>query len=151
MPPVARKDPYPSKNFQLILNGVSDDGSSASAGFTEISGLQVEMKPIEYRNGNEDITNRKLPGLKAFSNLVCKRGSTGDVEFWKWVKTALDGNIKRTEGAVILYDEQKKEVMRWTFSRAWPCKYVGPSFKAAGTEVAMETLEICIEELALDA
>jgi phage tail-like protein len=150
VPPTRRDEPYAAHNFQIIVNGISDDGSAVSGAFTEISGLEVEIKPIEYRNGNEDITVRKEPGLKTQSNLVCKRGATGDVEFWNWIQDALDGNVVRTEGAVILNDENQVEVMRWTFARGWPCKYTGPTFNAANNEIAMETLEICIESLRLD-
>jgi len=151
VPPTRRDEPYAAHNFQIIVNGISDDGSAVSGAFTEISGLEVEIKPIEYRNGNEDITVRKEPGLKTQSNLVCKRGATGDVEFWNWIQDALDGNVVRTEGAVILNDENQVEVMRWNFARGWPCKYTAPTFNAANNEIAMETLEICVEELVLDA
>jgi len=150
MPPVKRDDPYPLHNFQLIVNGISD-GKTVSGAFTEISGLEVALAPIEYRNGNEDITVRKLPGLKTQTNLVCKRGSTGHVEFWDWIKAGLDGDVKRAEGAILLKDENQVEVMRWNFSRGWPCKYSGPSFNAKSNEIAIETLEICIEKLTLDA
>jgi phage tail-like protein len=151
MPPVRRDDPYPGHNFQLVVQGVSDDGSAVSGAFTEISGLEAEVNAIEYRNGNEDITVRKIPGLKTFTNLTCKRGATGDVEFWNWVKSALDGAVQRAEGSVILVDEQQQEVMRWNFSRGWACKYTAPSFNASNNEIAMETVEICVEELTLDA
>jgi phage tail-like protein len=150
VPPTRRDEPYAAHNFQIIVNGISDDGSAVSGAFTEISGLEVEIKPIEYRNGNEDITVRKEPGLKTQANLVCKRGATGDTEFWEWIQDALDGNVVRTEGAIILNDENQVEVMRWTFARGWPCKYTGPTFNAANNEIAMETLEICIESLRLD-
>ena len=150
MPPVIRDDPYPSHNFQLIVNGISD-GKSVSGGFTEISGLEVALTPIEYRNGTEDFTVRKLPGLKTQTNIVCKRGSTGHVEFWNWIKSGLDGDVKRAEGAILLKDENQVEVMRWNFSRGWPCKYSGPSFNAKNNEIAIESLEICVEKLTLDA
>jgi len=150
MPPVQRDAPYAAHNFQVIVNGISDDGAAVSGAFTEISGLEVEINPIEYRNGNEDITVRKQPGLKTQTNLTCKRGATGHVDFWNWIKSALDGDIQRAEGAIVLNDENQVEVMRWNFSRGWPCKYTGPSFNAANNEIAIETLEICIEELSLD-
>jgi phage tail-like protein len=150
MPPVRRDDPYPGHNFQVVVQEISDDGASVSGAFTEISGLETEINGIEYRNGNEDITVRKIPGLKTFTNITCKRGATGDVEFWNWVKSAMDGDVQRREGSILLMDENQQEVMRWNFSRGWACKYTGPSFNAANNEIAMETVEICVEELALD-
>lgn len=150
MPPVQRDEPYAAHNFQVIVNGISDDGSAVSGAFTEVSGLEVEVNAIEYRNGNEDLTVRKLPGLRTQTNIMCKRGATGHAEFWNWIKSALEGDIQRAEGAIILKDENQVEVMRWNFSRGWPCKYTGPSFNAANNEIAMETVEICVEELSLD-
>jgi phage tail-like protein len=151
MPTVIRNDPYPGHNFQVVVTGVSDDGSAVSGAFSEVSGLEVTIEAISYRNGNEDITVRKIAGLKTFTNITCKRGSTGHVEFWNWIKKALDGQVERADGSIILQDENQAEVMRWNFSRGWPCKYTGPTFNAANNEIAMETLEICVEELALDA
>lgn len=44
-------------------------------GFTETLELEVEVPPIEYRNGNEDTHVMKMPGLKKFVNIVFKRAS----------------------------------------------------------------------------
>ena len=150
MPPVQRDDPYAGYNFEIVVNGISDDGKAVSGSFTEASGLEVEIPPIEYRNGSEDITVRKIPGLKKFTNLNFKRGITGDLDFWNWVVAGMNGQIQRAEGSVMLLDENRQEVMRWNFRRAWPCKATGPSLNAANNEIAMETLEICHEGLEID-
>ena len=73
MPPVHRDDPYGGYNFEVTINGVSDDGKAVSGSFTEASGLEVTIDPIEYRNGSEDITPRKVPGLKKFTNITLKK------------------------------------------------------------------------------
>ncbi len=150
MPPVFREDPYGGFNFEVVVNGVSDDGRAVRGSFTECSGLGVEVTPIEYRNGSEDITVRKIPGLKKFTNITLKRGITGDLGFWNWVVQAMNGQVFRTEGAIVLLDENREEVMRWTFNRGWPCKWTGPGLNAKNNEISMETLEICVEELAID-
>ena len=151
MPTVIRNDPYPGHNFQVVVTGVSDDGSAVSGAFSEVSGLEVSIEAIPYRNGNEDITTRMLTGLKSYSRLTCKRGATGHVEFWNWIKSALDGQVQRADGSIILQDENQTEVMRWNFSRAWPRKYTGPTFNASNNEIALESVDICVEELTLDA
>lgn len=151
MPTKTRPDPYPGHNFQLIVTGVSDDGSAVSGAFSEISGLEVQIEAIEYRAGNFDTTPIKVPGLKTYTDLSCKRGATGHVEFWNWIKKALDGEVQRADGSVILQDENQVEVMRWNFSRAWPRKYTGPTFNASNNEIALESVDICVEQLTLDA
>jgi phage tail-like protein len=150
MPPVPRPDPYPGFNFEVILTGVSDDGKAHKGSFSEVSGLNAEVTPIEYRDGSEEITVRKLPGLKKFTNIVCKRGMTADLVFWNWIREAMIGIVHRTDGSVLLLDENHQEVMRWNFRRAWPTKWTGPTLNAKNNEVAMETLEIAVEEISVD-
>jgi phage tail-like protein len=148
--PVFRDDPYPVYNFEVVVNGISDDGASVRGSFSEVSGLETETNVIEYRNGSEPNTVRKLPGLTKFSNITLKRGLIGDLTFWNWLVNARQGNVKRTQVAIILLDENRNEVMRWIFTRAWPCKWAGPGFNAKGNEVALETLEICHEGMTID-
>jgi phage tail-like protein len=67
MPPVFREDPYTGYNFEVVVAGVSDDGKAVRGSFAEVSGLEVAMDPIEYRNGSEENTVRKIPGLMKFT------------------------------------------------------------------------------------
>ena len=70
MPPVFRADPYPRMNFEVVINGISDDGRSVKGSFSEVTGLEVAVEAIEYRNGSESGTVRKLPGLRKFANIT---------------------------------------------------------------------------------
>jgi phage tail-like protein len=150
MPPVFRDDPYPAYNFEVIVTGVSDDGSAVRGSFSEVSGLELEMTPIEYRNGSEPPTPRKVVGIQKYTNLTFKRGITGHIDFWNWIVEAVNGRVRRTEGSVVLLDENRTEVMRWNFRRAWPCKYTGPGLNGANNEIAIETLELAHEGLQID-
>lgn len=147
---VFRDDPYSSGNFMVVIQGILEDGRSVRASFTEVSGLDVEVTPIEYRNGSEDITVRKIPGLKKFPNIVLKRGITGDLTLWQWVKTVLDGQVQRADGSITLLNDNREAVMVWRFRRGWPCKLTGPALKAKGNEIAIETLEVCHEGLEVE-
>jgi phage tail-like protein len=142
--------PYPAYNFKLFVNGIADDGSSVAAAFSEVSGLQVETKVIEYRDGADLPFMHKGRGLTTFTNLVFKRGVTGHVEFWQWMLAGLNGDVDRRNGAVLLLNEDQEEVMRWTFSDAFPAKYSGPGFNAKNSEIAIETFELCHERLLID-
>jgi phage tail-like protein len=150
MPPVFRNDPYPAYNFEVVVAGISDDGKSVRGSFREVSGLETEINVIEYRNGSESNTVRKLPGLNKVTNITLKRGVIGDLTFWNWLVAATQGKVQRADVAIILLDENRTEVMRWNFARAWPCKWTGPVLNAKSNEVAIETLEICHEGMAID-
>jgi phage tail-like protein len=150
MPPVIRDDPYASYNFQVIVTNVSNDGKAVSGSFSEVSGLEVEIPPILYRNVSEEIRNRKIPGLEKITDITLKRGITGHVDFWRWILQAINGQVQRTSGAIALLDENRQEVMRWKFDRGWPTKYTGPAMHAGNNEIAIEQLVICCENLLID-
>lgn len=77
MPTAYRDDPCPACKFEVEVNGISDDGRAVKGSFAEVSGLEVEIAVIEYRNGSEDATVRKIPGPRKYSNITLKRGTTG--------------------------------------------------------------------------
>ncbi len=144
-----RENPYADFNFQISVDGI--DGDGVAGGFCEVTGLGVSIETIEYRNGNDkDITVRKLPGLKKFSNITLKRGVIGDLSFWEWIKTAMNGQVERRSVTIRLLDESREAVLAWRISNAWPCRYDGPSLDAKTSAVALEVLEICHEGLELE-
>lgn len=151
MAPIRRDDPYGSFNFIVEIDSVSDDGQSYQGAFMEVSGLEAEVSPIDYRNGNEEMRMRKLPGLTKYKAITFKRGIIGDLRFWNWIRRAATGDqALRSDGRVILRNEAGDEVMRWNLTRCWPSKWSGPSLNAKNSEVAMETLEMQIERLEID-
>jgi phage tail-like protein len=138
----SRNDPFAAFNFLVDIGG-------ALAGFSECSGLTLESDVIEYRNGNEDITVRKLPGLKKFTNIVLKRGYTNAKELWDWRKTVLDGKTERRDGTITLLNEARQPALRWNFYFGWPSKWEGPTMNAKTNDVAIETLNITVEKIEL--
>ena len=136
-----RKDPYRSYNFLVELDGIT------RAGFRECSGLDSSQDPIDYREGNQRHTTRKLPGLVKHSNISLKWGITDDAELWNWRKQVMDGKIQRKNGSIILLDDEGAEKVRWNFRDAWPSKWTGPTLNATGSEVGIEALEIVHEGL----
>jgi len=138
---VERDLPYPTFNYLIVISGIT------AGGFSEVSGLDGECQPIDYRNGDEDFVPHKLPGLKKFPNIVLKRGIIGNLDLFSWLNTALTGKVDRREGAIILRDEQRNEVMRWSFIQGWATKLAGPSLKGDSNAVAIESLDIAHEGL----
>jgi phage tail-like protein len=140
--PQQRHDPYKNFNFRVEIDGI------ASAEFSEASGLESETVVIDYRTGGERIT-RKRPGLTKFGNVVLRRGITQNADLWNWRQTVVEGRVERKNGSVIVLDDDGTEVVRWNFRNGWIAKWVGPSFNAASSDVAIETIEIAHEGLEL--
>ena len=137
-----RNDPYRNCRFRLELNAVQQ------AGFSEATIADSSQDPIEYREGNEPPTVRKIPGLIKYGNLTLKWGITdSSQEFFDWRKLVEEGKMAdaRQDIALILMDEEGNDKSRWEFSQAWPTKYDAPDFNAKGTDIAIETLELAHE------
>jgi phage tail-like protein len=139
MPVGDRRDPYRNYHFLVEIDGI------ARAGFRECSGLESTQEPIDYREGNDPLTARKLPGLVKFANIVLSRGLTDDAELWAWRQKAVDGAVERKNGSVVVLDEAGQERLRWNFRSGWPTRWSGPALHAASNEIAIETLEIAHE------
>ena len=137
----SRRDPIGGYNFQVEIDGIT------RAGFQECNGLDSSSNAIEYREGTDPPTTRKLPGLVSYSTITLKWGTTGDAELWDWRKKVADGKIERKNGSIVMLDHTGEEQARWNFREAWPTKWSGPSFNATGTDVAIEELEIAHEGL----
>jgi phage tail-like protein len=138
---MARKDPYRNNRFLLEIAGISQ------AGFREATIADSTQDPIEYREGNEPPTVRKIPGLITHGNLVLKWGVADSMDLYRWRKAIEDGKTKdnRKNIAVVLIDEEGNTKARWEFSQAWATKYQAPDLNATANEIAIETLEIAHE------
>jgi phage tail-like protein len=123
---------------------VEIDGIS-QARFSECSGFGASNDPIEYREGGENRTVRKLPGITKYPNIVLKWGITDSDELYKWWKDIMNGKVTRRNGSIILLDTEGNEKIRWNFFNAWPTKWDAPDFSAKGNDVAIETLELANE------
>jgi len=118
-------------------------------GFSEVTGLTQENQVIEYRDGSfPEFSSIKMPGLRKFSNINMKRGIVAsDNDFAKWLSTVKLNTVERRDLIVSLLNEKRDPVMVWKVHNAFPVKVEGPQLKAAGNEVAIETIEIAHEGL----
>ena len=140
-----RNDPYRGFNFNLVIDGV------ARGAFSEVSGLTAEGDAVDYREGSDVQQNvRKLPGLRKYTNLTLKRGYTKDGSLWAWYTNIMNGQPDRRNVTIVLLNEARAEVMRWHAENAWINKIEGPSLKASGNEVAMESMELVHEGLTFE-
>lgn len=136
--------PIPKFHFQVKWD-------SAVMSFEEVSGLDAEAQPIEYRHGDSPVFSPiKMPGLKKYGNVTMKKGVfKSDNKFWDWFNQIKMNTIKRVPVTVSLLDEEGKPTMVWTLANAWPTKVTGTDLKAQGNEAAIETIEIAHEGLTI--
>ena len=136
--------PLPKFHFE-----VKWDGEVMS--FQEVSGLDVEAQPIEYRAGDSPIFSAmKMPGLKKYSDVTMKKGVfKSDTKFWDWFNAIKMNTVKRMPVTISLLDEAGRPDMVWTLTNAWPTKITATDLKSTGDEVAIETIVIAHEGLTI--
>lgn len=137
--PGERNDPYRNFRFRVEIEGLQQ------AGFSEVSGFDASFDVVQYREGNEVITPRKLPGLARYGNISLKWGATESMELYEWVQECVEGTIERKTVTIIAIDEAGDDVATWQVIEAWPVRYTAPNFNGSGAEVAIELLELAHE------
>jgi phage tail-like protein len=136
--------PMPKFHFRVHWNGERH-------GFTEVTGLDMQVEAIEYREGSSrEYSKIKMPGMHKFGNITIKRGTVaGDSDFYKWMNTIALTVVERRDVTISLLNEAHAPVMTWKAKNAFPVKVQASDLKADGNEVAIETLELAHEGLTL--
>ena len=163
-----RRDPLLGYNFSVSIcdsGGAGADGSglttfvlstagvTTSAGFSEISGLEMTMDVEEYPAGGQNGGVLKFPGRMKWSNLVMKRGVipirdyTDRSDLGTWIQTFIDGNGIRKDGVITLLNESHTPQLVWGWRRGLPLRWTGATMNAAQSQIAVEQIEISHEGL----
>ena len=137
-----RHGPYRSTRFELEIDGIN------IAGFQEVTLPSQSTEEVEYREGNDPPSTRKLWGLTQSEDLELSRGVTDDtMELVEWREQVESGDVDdaRKTVAVIVQDEQGESGARWEFENAWPKEYQTPDLDAQSSDIAIETLVLAHE------
>lgn len=136
------RNPLPVSHFKVEWGG-------DRIGFSEVSGLEIKIDTIEYREGNSPITSSiKMPGPARYSNIVLKRGViAGDNEFYDWLKTIKLSTVERRDITISLLNEEHEPAVVWKVKNAFPVRVSGPTLNALSNEVAIEEIELAHEGL----
>ncbi len=128
--------PYLGFNFLIEFE------NAVVGGFSEISGLQVEIEIEEIKEGGVNDHVHKVPKGAKYQNIVLKRGITDSDVLWRWHQDVIRGKFKRKNILIILLDLEGNEKWRWSISGAYPMKWIGPELKAEKAAVAFESIEL---------
>jgi len=130
---------------KIEANPMADLGAWQSC-----SGLKVEFKSTEVKQGGNYLTQRRLPDKAFYPKVVLKRAvlasSSSKVQEWltkaarDWLTD--DPASVGSDATITLYDSNDKPVLEWVLKRARPAAWSGPDLDATSSKVAIETLEL---------
>jgi phage tail-like protein len=140
---MARQDPLRNYRYRLEIDGIDQ------AGFAEVAIGDSSSDPIEYREGNEVTTVRKLKGLTKYGNVTLTWGMTDSRALSEWRQLVVDDatmlDAARRNVVIRVQNEAGEDKAAFEITRAWPSKYDPSDLNAKGNEVAVETLELVNE------
>ena len=140
---MAATDPLRNFRYRLEIDGI------VQAGFSEVAIGDASNDPIEYREGNEITTVRKLKGLNKYGNITLKWGLTDSVELSNWHRMVVDDatplSAARRTVVIRIQNEAGEDKAAYEITRAWPTKYNPTDLNGKGNEVAIESLELANE------
>ncbi len=139
-------------NYSQTNNHFAVNWGGGNIGFTEVSGLSIELEVVPYHNGASPQNAATLmPGHKKFSPIVLKRGVTkSDGDFYKWINTAQLNTIERRDVTISLLNEKHEPVVTWRLINAFPFKLDYSPLNANGSGVVIESLSLAHEGLAVE-
>ena len=140
---MAATDPLRNFRYRLEIDGI------VQAGFSEVAIGDASNDPIEYREGNEITTVRKLKGLNKYGNITLKWGLTDSIELSNWHRMVVDDATPlaaaRKTVVIRIQDDTGADKAAYEVTRAWPTKYNPTDLNGKGNEVAIESLELANE------
>jgi phage tail-like protein len=140
-----RHDPYRNFKFQIIIDG------QPVAGLTKVSALHKKTEVIEYREGGDPTSSRKLPGRTEYLPITLEQGISHDPVFEQWANLVnnIDGDAAmslknfRKDIVLNLINLQGSVVKSYRIYRAWVSEYVAlPVLDANHSAVAIERIVI---------
>lgn len=140
---MARQDPLRNFRYRLEIDGIDQ------AGFAEVAIGDLSTDPIEYREGDELTTVRKLNGLNKYGNITLKWGITDSTELANWHQLVVDDSTPlddaRRNVVIRVQNEAGEDKAAFEVLKAWPCKYDPGDLNGKGNEVMIDSLELCNE------
>jgi hypothetical protein len=83
-----------------------------------------------------------------FETVVLRRALSRDTRLYDWRRSIVDGKNDRRQVTIHQLEGPGGRIVNsWRLVRAWPCRWSGPSFNAQASDVALEELELAVDDL----
>jgi phage tail-like protein len=138
--------PVPKFYFKVNI------GNKGDIAFQEVSGMDTEDDPIEYRAGNSlQFSMANMPGVRKASDITLKKGMfQSNSALYDYFMDVQMNTVERETVTIQLLDEAHNPTFTWTLKNAWPLKLTSTDMDAQDSEVAIEELVLSHEGLTFE-
>lgn len=140
------KEPRPASYWKVVLNGSENAGL-----FREVSIGKSETEIIDWKGGTPQGAPivRRVPGAQKAGNITLVRGIDENKILWDWRQKVIDKGVEdastRCDGTITLHDHAGGTIAAFTFLQGWPASIDYGNVNSAGTDIAVEKVEIAHE------
>lgn len=140
-----RFDPY--KNFKFKIKW----DNQYVAGLSKCSALKKTTEMVEWREGGDPATSRKLPGKTSYDAITLEQGITHDTTFEEWANlvnnfqgdAAMSLKNFRKDIIIDVFNLAGQRIMSYNVSRCWVSEYQAlPELDAGGNAVMIATVKL---------
>jgi len=151
----------PLRNFKFVVTIHPPKGKAINIGFMSISGLNITVDVIAYREGGYNTTTQKMPGQADFSPITLSRGvAVGDKTAINWMSelfSVLQGtgtnkaghDFRRTVDIQVLdhpVTYSSVPIKAWfTVYNAWPTSVAWSDLDAGANQLFINQLVLAHE------
>ncbi len=140
--------PLPVYNFRVEIDG-------QTVGFSEVTGLSIAYETITYvesPTAGPGPRMMHMPGKPTPTKLTLKKGLVSGVSvaaLYNWVNSIQLNRVQKKDIVIRLCDETGNAVVSWKVQNAFPTKLDAPAFTASSNDVAIETIELMADGIAM--
>jgi len=127
---------FSSYYFTVEIDGIQTDR------FFSCEGLEVETGVYEVEEGGINSSTHKRIGRTRYPNLILKKGINKNNELIDWFQSNESGKLERKTLAVIYMHPSGVEIKRWSFFRAFPCRWKVQTLDVNDNSFPIEVIEI---------
>lgn len=140
-----RFDPY--KNFKFKIKW----DNQYVAGLSKCSALKKTTEMVEWREGGDPATSRKLPGKTSYDAITLEQGITHDTTFEEWANlvnnfqgdAAMSLKNFRKDITIDVFNLAGQRILSYNVSRCWVSEYQAlPELDAGGNAVMIATVKL---------
>ena len=140
--------PLPVYNFRVEIDG-------QTVGFSEVTGLSIAHETITYvesPTAGPGPRMMHMPGKRSPTKLTLKKGLVSGISvaaLYDWVNSIQLNRVQKKDIVIRLCDETGNAVVSWKVQNAFPTKLDAPAFTASSNDVAIETIELMADGIAM--
>lgn len=140
-----RFDPYRNFNFKIKWDNLY------VAGLSKCSALKKTTEMVEWRDGGDPSTSRKLPGKTTYDALTLEAGLTHDASFEEWANLVnnFQGNAAmslknfRKDITIDVFNLAGQVILSYNVFNCWISEYQAlPELDASGNAVMIQMIKL---------